>query len=237
MHSYEGGALCYTTACKRGVELLGPHMHPTILMSSIPMGLSMEAWENDDYNVISFHLMEGIQQVKQSGADFFICPDNTAHIVLEKIIGDVPIPGIHIADVVCNEILSNGWQKVGLLGTKWTMEGEIYASALKRNWLELITPEPTDRLKINDIIFEELCNGIFKEVSINFFINVITKLKREGAECVILGCTEIPLIINTNNSPLPILDSTRLLAKKAVEYAVSNTHETSKQWIDLSKSN
>ncbi|MEM8567915.1 MAG: amino acid racemase, partial [Bacteroidota bacterium] len=216
-HSYEGGALCFLTACREGARLLGPHMHPNIVLSAIPMGLSMPAWESDNYEEIARHLTNGVKELEKSGADFFICPDNTGHIVLEKIINSLPLPGLHIADVVCQKILDYKWRKVGLLGTKWTMTGTVYSSAFTKNGLDRLIPNEDVRTKINQVIFDELCQGIFKPNTIDYFIRTIEDLKNMGAECVVLGCTEIPLIINKENSPLPILDSTRLLAQKAVQ--------------------
>ncbi len=232
-HSYEGGALCFLTACRAGAEQLGPHLHPHILLSAIPMGLSMPAWEADDYEEIAKYLGQGVKELAQSGADFFICPDNTGHIVLEKIIDRLPIPGLHIADVVCQEIVARGWQKVALLGTKWTMTGTVYGEALERHGLMRMVPNDTARQHINEAIFEELCQGIFKPSTIDYFIEVIAALKTQGAECVILGCTEIPLIINADNSPLPILDSTRLLAQGAVRLVISSTPLPEQGWISL----
>ena len=232
-HSYEGAALCFLTACREGSILLGPHMHPDIILSAVPMGLSMPAWESNDFDGVGKYLLQGVEQVAKGGADFFICPDNTAHLVLERIINDLPIPGLHIADVVCHEIMSKGWKKIGLLGTKWTMTGSVYANALeKRNLIKLI-PEASVRAKINEAIFEELCLSIFRQETIDLFIDAIETLKKEGAECVILGCTEIPLIIDQNNSPLPILDSTRLLAQYAVRLALEGELSTRTGWLEI----
>ena len=231
-HSYEGGALCFLTACREGARLLGAHMHPNVVLSAIPMGLSMPAWESDDYEEIAKHLSNGVKEVEKSGADFFICPDNTGHIVLEKIIDSLPLPGLHIADVVCQEILDNNWKKVALLGTKWTMTGTVYSNTFMKNGLERLIPNNHDRTKINDAIFDELCQGLFKQETVDNFIRIIDDLKNSGAECVILGCTEIPLIINSENSPLPILDSTRLLAKKAVQLALKETELDNNGWIN-----
>jgi aspartate racemase len=160
--------------------------------------------------------------VAAAGADFYVCPDNTAHIVLEPIAADLPIPGLHIAEVVCHEIISSGWKRVGLLGTKWTMTGPVYARALQQRGLERLIPEESVREKLNTAIFDKLCQAIFDDESTQLFLNAIEDLKARGAECVILGCTEIPLIVTAANSPLPILDSTRLLAKYAVKEALSD---------------
>lgn len=221
-HSFEGASLCFLTACHEGSRLLGTHMHPTIVLSAVPMALSMEAWEKNDFREVGRHLAAGVRMVAEGGADFYVCPDNTAHLVLEQIAGELPIPGLHIARVVCGEIQRIGWTRIGLLGTRWTMTGEVYANALTQIGAERLVPQEPVREKINAAIFDELCCGIFKPETTAVFIAAIQELKSRGAECVILGCTEIPLIITPENSPLPTLDSTRLLAKYAVAKAMES---------------
>ena len=220
-HSFEGAALCFITACREGVVHLGAHMHPRIVMSAVPMALSMPGWEADDYSAVGKYLSEGVQMVADAGADFYVCPDNTAHIVLEQIAGDLPIPGLHIADVVCHEISQHGSKRVGLLGTRWTMTGPVYETALKKRGLERLVPDEATMKSINAAIFDELCLSIFNASTTDMFLGAIDDLKSRGAECVVLGCTEIPLIVNDENSSLPTFDSTRLLAKYAVREAVS----------------
>ena len=237
-HSAEGGALCFITACREGAAHLGPHMHPTILVSAVPMGLSMPGWEADDYAAVGRFLSQGVQQVADAGADFYICPDNTAHLVLERVARDLPIPGLHIADVVCHEIATHGWQRVGLLGTRWTMTGPVYARALERRGMERLIPDEPTREALNAAIFDELCQGVFSEKTTARFVQAITDLQSQGAECVILGCTEIPLIVTDANSPLPALDSTRLLAKYAVREAVSDRPiRLENGWLEVSQGN
>jgi aspartate racemase len=220
-HSFEGAALCFLTACREGAVYLGPHMHPNIVLSAVPMGLSMPGWQANDYSAVGKYLSEGVQQVADAGADFYICPDNTAHIVLEEIAAGLPLPGLHIAEVVCHEITMRGWRHVGLLGTRWTMTGPVYETALEKLGLERLIPDEPTREQLNAAIFDELCLGIFNARTTNLFLGAIEDLKSRGAECVILGCTEIPLIVTAENSPLPAFDSTRLLAKYAVREAVS----------------
>jgi aspartate racemase len=220
-HSFEGAALCFITACREGAVHLGPHMHPNIVMSALPMALSLPAWEADDYSAVGKFLAEGVQMVADAGADFYVCPDNTAHIVLEQVAGDLPIPGLHIADVVCHELSKSGSKHVGLLGTRWTMTGPVYATALKKRGLERLTPDEATMKSINAAIFDELCLGIFDNGTTDMFLGAIEDLKSRGAECVVLGCTEIPLIVSDENSSLPTFDSTRLLAKYAILEAVS----------------
>jgi aspartate racemase len=196
-------------------------MHPNIVMSAVPMALSLPGWEGDDHSIVAKFLSQGVQQVADAGADFYICPDNTAHIVLERIAEDLPLPGLHIAEVVCHEITSRGWKRVGLLGTRWTMTGPVYEKALRERGLERLIPDVRTMEQLNSAIFDELCQAIFNAGATDLFLRAIEDLKSRGAECVILGCTEIPLIVTPENSALPPLDSTRLLAKYAVREAVS----------------
>ena len=133
----------------------------------------------------------------------------------------MPIPGLHIAEVVCREIAVNGWKQVGLLGTKWTMTGPVYDEALKNRGLACLIPDESMRDQLNSAIFDELCQGVFSTQTTGLFLQAIDDLQSKGAECVILGCTEIPLIITSANAPLPVLDSTRLLAKHAVREALN----------------
>jgi len=221
-HSAEGGTLCFITACREGQRILGPHMHPEIVVSAIPMALSLAGWESGDHAAPARALFRGVEQVARAGAEFFVCPDNTAHIVLETIADTLPIPGLHIADVVCDELLEAGWKRPGLLGTRWTMTGTVYANALRRRGVDRLIPDERTREALNAAIFDELCQGIFRPGTTELFERAIDDLRAAGADCAILGCTEIPLIISEANSSLPVLDSTRLLAKHAVREAIAD---------------
>jgi len=231
-HSAEGATLCFLTACRHGSERLGAYAHPTITMSAVPMSLSMDAWEADDHDAVAEHLIDGVKMVADSGAEFYICPDNTAHIVLEKIAADLPIPGLHIADVVCEEIARAGWSRVGVLGTKWTMGGPVYPDALERRGMTPLAPSDETRVAINGAIFNELCHGVVTEATTARFIAAVEELAEMGAECVVLGCTEIPLVLNPENSPLPPLDSTRLLANRAIDACIDGVHASDRDgWV------
>lgn len=230
-HSAEGAALCFITACRQGALHLGPHMHPSMVMSAVPMGLSMEGWRTGDHQAVAKFLSMGVKQVADAGAQFYVCPDNTAHIVLERIAGDLPIPGLHIAEVVCREMSAHGWKHAGLLGTSWTMTGPVYAGALARRGLRHSIPEESVREALHEAIFGELCQGIFTQKTTALFLDAIEDLRARGADCVILGCTEIPLIVTPANAPLPVLDSTRLLAKHAVLEALSSRPPGRSGWL------
>lgn len=220
-HSAEGAALSFQTVCREGQARLGEHMHPEVVLSAIPMGLSMDAWLADDYDAVGFHLRRGVEQVAAAGADFFLCPDNTAHIALERIADSLPIAGLHIAEVVAHEVGRSGWARAGILGTKWTMTGRVYPNALERHGLAHVAPDAETREALDAAIFDELCQGVFRPETTARFQRAIDDLADAGADCAILGCTEIPLIITPENSSLPVLDSTRLQARYAVAEALS----------------
>jgi aspartate racemase len=230
-HSAEGASLCFITACREGQARMGAHMHPEIVMSAVPMGLSMPGYEAGDHDRVARFLRQGIEQVAAAGADFYICPDNTAHIVLEKVADTLPIPGLHIADVVSQEMAAKGFQTAGLLGTKWTMTGPVYANALERRGFARLIPDEATRRRLDDAIFQELCLVVFKPETTALFVRAIDEFAARGADCAILGCTEIPLIVSDENSALPTLDSTRLLARYAVAEAIDERPLPARGWI------
>lgn len=219
-HSFEGATLCFRTACQEGVNRLGAHMHPAITMTCSPMALVLDAWERGDSEELRAFFRNDADKLAAAGADFFVCPDNTAHIALESAGEPFPIPGLHIAEIVAEQAVRDGRRKVGILGTKYTMTGPVYPGALGRRGLDWAVPPEDDRTLINGIIFDELCLGAFRDESRDAYVRVIEKLADEGCDAVALVCTEIPLLITQDASPLPVLDSTRLLATAAVEVAL-----------------
>lgn len=219
-HSFEGATLCFHTACLEGVARLGPHMHPEITLTCSPMALVLDAWERGDNAELRGFFMKDAEKLAAAGADYFVLPDNTAHIAMESIGGPFPIPGLHIGEVVAEEAARNGYRKVGILGTKYTMNGPVYPGAFGRRGIGWAVPSADDQKLVNDVIFDELCLGEFKDSSRQGYVRIIEKLKQEGCDSVALVCTEIPLLVTPDVSPLPTLDSTRLLAKAAVEVAI-----------------
>ena len=219
-HSFEGATLCFHTACLEGVAKLGPHMHPEITMTVSPMALVLDAWERCDNQELRAFFMKDAEKLAAAGADFFVLPDNTAHIAMESPGNPFPIPGLHIGEFVAEQALRDGRTKVGILGTKYTMNGPVYPGALGRRGIGWAVPSAGDQKVINDVIFDELCLGVFTEKSRDTYVEIIGKLKADGCDAVALVCTEIPLLVTPDVSPLPTLDSTRLLAKAAVEVAI-----------------
>jgi len=218
--SAEGAALCYRTICLEAPAIMGEHNHPEITMNSMPMALHMPPIRANDWEGVAGLMAASAQKVAKAGADFAICPDNTYHQAFKYLIPQSPIPWLHIAVAVAAEANRLGHKKLGVLGTKYLTESDVYPEALKEFNIEREIPDGPDREKINDIIFKELVNGIFTEASRLYFNEVMDKLKARGCDAAVLGCTEIPLIVRPDDAPLPTLDSTRLLARAALHRAL-----------------
>ena len=218
--SAEGAALCYRTICLEAAAFMGEHNHPEITMNSVPMAEHMPHIRANDWEAVAELLAVSARKVAQAGADFAICPDNTYHQAFEYLIPRSPIPWLHIAGAVAEEAHRLGYVRLGILGTKYLMEGPVYPEALEEFRIESKIPDEADREKINGIIFNELVNGLFPEASRLYLNEVAGKLKARGCDAVVLGCTELPLIVRPDDTPLPTLDSTRLLARAALRKAL-----------------
>lgn len=219
-HSPDGSALCYLTFCHKGYERFGTHDHADVTLDYIPMGRSLPAWDAGDHAAVRATLALSVARLKAAGAQFFLCPDNTAHIALETPGPDLALPGLNIADVVADQAVREGRRCVGILGTRYTMDGRVYPRALSARGIEHMVPEAAEREEINRIIFEELCAGVITEPSRRTYLEIIDRLKTRGCDAVALVCTEIPLLVTPEASPLPTLDSTRLLAEAGFEVSL-----------------
>lgn len=219
-HSAEGAALSFQTFCREGFARLGPHAHPDVTLDLIPLSRSMPHWESGDYKAVRAILRESADRLAAAGAEFFICPDNTAHLAFELEGDPYPIPGLHIAEVVADAAAERGYRKVGILGTRFTMEGPVYPRALAARGIASAAPDADDRTTVDSIIFGELVNGVFTDASRDAYRRVIENLATEDCDAVALVCTEIPLLVTPEISPLPTLDSTRLQARAAFEVAI-----------------
>jgi len=219
-HSAEGAALCFLTFCREGFRELGPHMHPDVMLDCEAMGHVMAGWDAGDYPGIRAFLAQSVERLAKGGCDFFACPDNTAHIALELAGPDLALPGLDIGDVVAEQAVKMGMARVAVLGTRFTMAGPVYRRALPAVGIEPRFPNDEERADIDRIIFDELVEGVFSEPSRRRYVEIIERLKRdERCDGVALVCTEIPLLVTSDISPLPVLDSTRLLARAAFEVA------------------
>jgi aspartate racemase len=218
-HSADGAALCFLEMVREAARQFGAHEHPEITLSILPMGPALEQYRRDDLAGVRAHLAHTAERLAAAGCDFFVCPDNTAHIALELPGEPLPLAGLHIAEIVAQQARADGRACVGLLGTRWTMEGPVYRDAFARHGIALRTPAPADRALVDRVIFDELCQGRLIDASRTEFVRVIEAFKRDSCDAVALSCTEIPLLVPPEVSPLPTLDSTRLLGREAVAVA------------------
>ena len=218
--SAEGAALCYRTICAEAPSEMGEHRHPEITMHTHPLSEYMVHIRAGNWDTVAQLMLSSARKVAQAGADFAICPDNTIHQAFDLVTPKSPIPWLHIAETVGEQAKKKGFTHLGILGTKYLMTGPVYPDALKKLGVITEIPGEKEREEIDAIIFKELVNGIFPEKSRLYFNKVIQSLKYRGCDAVILGCTEIPLIVDPNDCPLPTLDSTRLLARAALQRAL-----------------
>ncbi len=214
-HSVEGAALCLRAFAAEGVRELGPHAHPDVTLDCIALAESMPAWEAGDYPAIRAVLARSAARLAAAGASFFACPDNSAHLALEQPGEPLPLPGLHIADEVAGRAAREDRHRVGILGTRFTMEGWVYPRELAGRGIAHRVPAEEDRAVVDRIIFDELVNGLFTDDARRAYVRVIERLAQDGCDAVALVCTEIPLLIGPDTSPLPVLDSTHLLAGAA----------------------
>jgi aspartate racemase len=219
--SAEGAALCYRTICVEGAALLGAHGHPEVSMHTLPLSDYMSSIYRGDWPEVGALMLASARKLASIGADFLICPDNTIHQALPFIQRQSPRPWIHIAETVAASAVARGFKRLGLTGTRYLVDSDVYPGTLAAHGLECVRPSPGDRDEINRIIFDELVYGIFKPDAVARFQHVMRRMQAEGCDAVVLGCTEIPLLMNDGNSPLPTLDSTRLLARAALRRAVA----------------
>ena len=220
LHSAEGALLCYRTAVLEGIARMGPHAHPTITMSGRAMAEALPAWEAGDYDALNRIFAEDCQALARAGADFAVLPDNTAHIALECEGTAMPLPLLHIGEVLAEQASARGFKMIGILGTNWTMEGPVYPGALGRRGVDWAIPAEPVRRRLHGYIFDELCLGVRSQACTDAFVEAARDLAAEGCDAVAAVCTEIPLVLADDNSPAPVLDSTRLLAKAAVDVAL-----------------
>jgi aspartate racemase len=217
--SAEGAALCYRTVCNEGAQRLGPHAHPEVSLHTHSLAQYMQYIACGDWQGVGELMLSSANKLARTGADFLICPDNTIHRALPYIEARSPLPWLHIAQIVATQAAERGFRRLGLTGTRWLVESEVYPEKLAQQALEYQRPDGAECEQINRIIMDELVCGIFRPESILYFQQVISRLKERGCDAVILGCTEIPLLMNDSNSVLPTLDSTRLLARAALQAA------------------
>jgi aspartate racemase len=218
--SAEGAALCYRTICTEGAQLMGAHDHPEISLHTHSLADYMKCIYRSDWSGVGDLMLSSADKLAKVGAEFLICPDNTIHQAMPYVRPHSPLPWLHIAEVVAEEATVRNCKNIGITGTTYLVASDVYPEALTARGLEYVRPSDDERDAINRIIMDELVYGIPKPEAVSYFQRVIGRMKEQGCDAVVLGCTEIPLLINDSNSPLPTLDSTRLLARAALKHAL-----------------
>jgi aspartate racemase len=218
--SAEGAALCYRTICAEGTEILGRHRHPEISTHTYPLADYMRGLDAGRWDEASRMLLASARKLVDAGAEILVCPDNTIHQALDPVIDRSPVPWLHIASEVATVASARGFRRLGILGTRFLMEGPVYRSKLEPAGIASEIPAAAERAEIDAIIFEELVNGRFEDRSRRCFAGIVDALAARGCDAVVLGCTEIPLLVSQADCSLPVLDSTRILARAALREAV-----------------
>lgn len=215
--SAEGAALCYKTICVEAAAVMGAHAHPDMALHGHSLAAYVECLNRNDLNGIAGLMLSSAAKLAAAGAELLICPDNTIHSAMHLVESFSPLPWLHIAEVVAQQAQKCGYRCVGLTGTRWLVSSAVYPDKLAKLGIQCVRPLDAERDEMNRIIMSELVNGIFTTGATRYFQEVFARMKQQGCDAVILGCTEIPLIMNDGNSPLPTLDSTRLLARAALQ--------------------
>jgi aspartate racemase len=218
--SAEGAALCYQAFCREALRVVGKNDHPRVTLDSIPLARWLPAFDAGDYEGVARVMLESARLLAAAGADFAICPDNSAHLAWDHVQAATPLPWLHIARAVAAEAARRGYRRVGVLGTRYTMGGPLYSDALGALGIDSVVPEAPDFEMVDRVIFAELVDGVFTDASRQAYNRAIARLAERGCDAVALACTEIPLLVRPEESPLPTLDSTRLLARAALLEAV-----------------
>jgi aspartate racemase len=217
--SAEGAALCYRTICVEGAASFGRHDHPEVTMHTHSLASYMRCIDAGDWDGVAELMLSSARKLRDCGADFLVCPDNTVHRALDRARGASPLPWLHIAEEVAAVAAGHGYQRLLVLGTRYLMESAVYPDKLAPRRIDHVIPGPDVRQRINTMIFDELVYGEFNPATRAYFGGVIAEGRKGGCDAVVLGCTEIPLLLGAADSVLPILDSTRLLARAALRVA------------------
>lgn len=218
--SAEGAALCYRTICAEAPALLGPHAHPEVSLHTPSLHRYVECLDAGDLQGVADLMLASADKLARAGADFLICPDNTIHQAFALVQPRSPLPWLHIADEVAKEAVRRGFRKLGITGTHWLVRSEVYPERLRAHGLEFVRPGERDCETVGRLIMDELVPGIQSPAQVEVLAGVIANLAAQGCDAVVLGCTELPLVMHDGNSPLPTLDSTRLLARAALRHAL-----------------
>ena len=219
--SAEGAALCYRTLCAEGAQRMGPHAHPEISLHTHSLADYVACLDKDDLAGVGALMLSSADKLGRAGADFLICPDNTIHQAMGHVLPRSPLPWLHIAEEVARQAHARGFPRLGILGTRWLVDSDVYPEKLGAQGLDFVRPDEADRAELGRIIMDERVYGDFQPASVARLQTIVQRLRDAGCDAVVLGCTELPLVLNDGNCVLPTLDSTRILARAALARALA----------------
>lgn len=221
--SWESSKIYYELINTKVRETLGGSHSATCIMVSVDFARIERLSHEGKWDDIGMIMAKSAKQLEMAGADIIVLCTNTIHVVSDSILNSVDIPFLHIADATGEELKRNSIKTAGLLGTKFTMEKDFYTNLLTEKYkTDIVIPNKLERQIVHDIIYKELVRGRFSESSKNVIVKIIKKLQRAGAESVILGCTELPLLVRDTDVDIPLMDTTKIHADSAVEWAIKN---------------
>lgn len=221
--SAEGAALCYRTICAEGAQRMGPHAHPEVSLHTHSLAQYVVRLDQGDLAGVGALMLSSADKLARGGADFLICPDNTIHQALGHVVPQSPLPWLHIAEEVAAEAAKRGFRRIGITGTRWLVDSDVYPDKLAAHGLAFVRPSEADRDLLARVIMDELVYGDFRPASAALLQGVVERLREAGCDAVVLGCTELPLVLDDGNCALPTLDSTRILARAALRRALQGT--------------
>jgi aspartate racemase len=220
--SWESTQEYYRIANQRVKERLGGFHSAKIVLYSVDFDEVEGRQHQGRWDELTSLMIDAARRVERAGAECLLICTNTMHLMADDVQGAIGIPLLHIVDVTAKAVRDRGFGTVGLLGTRFTMEKDFYKGRLKdKNGLEVLVPEERDRETIHAILYDELCLGTIKDASRRAFQRIIAGLEARGAQGVILGCTEIPLIVKQEDYSIPLFDTTALHAEAAVDFALA----------------
>ncbi len=224
--SAPGAALCYQTICTESAAVMGgDEPHPEVSMHTHPFSEYMRYIERDNWNGVANLMLSSAEKLARIGAQFLVAPCNTIHYAFEIVSARSPLPWLHIAEEVALEARRLGCRRVGLMGTKFLIESSVYPARFDQAGLECRLPAERDRERADGLIFEEMVKGRFTPEARSFFLNMINDLQAQGCDAVGMCCTELPILLEQEKTPLPLLNSTIILARAALKKAGAREKE------------
>ena len=216
----DGAALCYRTLCHEAERLMGAHQHPEITVHQLPLKHYLACIDAGDWAGVAALMNRSARLLDQAGADLIICPNNTLHRAFDLVVST--LPWLHIAEAVADQAARSGYRRVGLLGNATIVEGTVYQPELEHHGIEVLLPPLHEQRLMDRIIRTELIRGQYSPASRREIMGMVSSLAARGAEGVILGCTELPLLLQDEEPVLPLLDSTRILAEAALRQVIQS---------------